>query len=126
MPKKFLIVEDTEEIREFMYELLTMEGYSVTQASNGASALLHLEGDDTDFIITDLLMPEMSGFDLVKTVRKNNEWNRIPIMVFSAVASEESENRILCLGANVYLKKPSTVEELLAAVNKLIAHEGKN
>jgi DNA-binding response OmpR family regulator len=115
-----LIVEDTSDLRENLKELLAMEGFAVTCAVNGKEALKKLKNESPDLIITDLIMPGMDGFELIKYIRKNLKWNVIPILVFSAMPPVETEKKVIALGANSYLKKPSTLEIFVDAVNKLI------
>ena len=123
MPKHILVVEDTAILRENMIELLRMEEYVVSDAGHGKEALALLKKMKTDLIITDLLTPEMNGFDLIARVRENPKWNRIPILVFSAMPAHENEEKVLRMGANSYLKKPSTLDALLEAVRKLIHND---
>jgi len=123
MPKCIVVVEDTAALRASIVELLQMEEYKVSYASHGKEALALLEKVKADLIITDLLMPEMNGFDFIARVRENAKWKSIPILVFSAMPAHENEEKILRMGANSYLKKPSTLDDLLEAVNKLIQHD---
>jgi DNA-binding response OmpR family regulator len=120
MPKKIILVEDTADLRNNMAELLTMEKYEVLEAANGAEAMALLKRIIPDLIITDLLMPTMDGFDFIKAVRQNPNYKNVPILVFSATPAHTSEKKVLELGANAYLKKPSTLENLVSSVNKLI------
>jgi DNA-binding response OmpR family regulator len=120
MRKKIILVEDTSDLRSNIAELLTMEKYEVFEATNGAEALAILERIIPDLIITDLLMPIMDGFELIKNVRDNTKYKYVAILVFSATPANESEKKVLELGANAYLKKPSTLENFTSSVNKLI------
>lgn len=123
MPKHILIVEDTVALLEQITEVLKMEGYKITSASNGQSALTVLKKIKPDGIITDLLMPKMDGFEFITRVRQQASWAGIPIMVFSAMPAHENEIKVLALGATLYLKKPSNIETLIRAVNTLMEYE---
>lgn len=123
MNKSILVVEDTADLRQNIVELLNMEDYVVIPACHGKEALTFLEKNTPDLIITDLLMPELNGFDLIIEIRKSNRLRHIPILVFTAMPPQENEEKVLKLGANSYLKKPSTLESLLEAVIKLTEHE---
>lgn len=123
MPKQILLVEDTADLRHNIAEVLCMEGFTVAESANGEEALALLETINPELIITDLLMPKMTGFDLILNVRLNNRWKNVPILVFSATPALENEKRVLELGANSYLKKPSTLDALVDVVNKLITDE---
>ena len=120
MPKHILVVEDTPALRTNIVELLRMENYSVSYANHGKEGLARLEETNTDLIITDLMMPEMNGFDFIARLRENPQWQQIPILVFTAMPAHENEEKVLRMGANSYLKKPSTLEDLLESVKKLI------
>jgi CheY-like chemotaxis protein len=115
-----LVVEDTPDLRTNIVEMLQMENYTVSSAGHGKEALRLLEKKVPDAIITDLLMPEMDGFEFVKAVREQPRWNAIPILVFTAVPPQENMEKILKIGANAYLKKPSTLDELLNGIKNLI------
>jgi len=106
-----------------MIELLIMEGHNVRGATNGEEAMILLKKSSPDLIITDLLMPKMDGFDFIVNVRNQKKWKNIPILVFSAMPSQENEKKVLEIGANVYLKKPSTLEALVEQVDKLLKDE---
>ena len=120
MPSRILLVEDTPDLMENIKESLAMEGYEVWAVSNGEKALAAMADANPNLIITDLLMPVMSGFELIKRIRENSDWKKIPILVFSAMPPLENEKKILELGANQYLKKPSTLTTLLDVVQKII------
>lgn len=120
MSKCIIVVEDTAALRTSIVELLRMEEYTVSFANQGKEALTLLEKTKADLIITDLLMSEMNGFDFIARVRENPPWKGIPILVFSAMPAHENEEKVLHMGANFYLKKPSTLERLLEVVNNLI------
>ena len=115
-----MVVEDTADLLAGIQELLLKEGYQVSAVRNGVKALKLLPLARPDLIITDLLMPEMNGFDLIRKVREETIWDAIPILVFSAMPAQENEKIVFDLGANSYLKKPGTVEALLVAMNKLL------
>ena len=80
MPKKILIVDDSESIREVVSFTLENEGFDVLIANDGTDALKFLDGREIDMIITDLHMPEMDGITLIKHVRAMDAYQRIPIL----------------------------------------------
>ncbi|MBS1507199.1 MAG: response regulator [Bacteroidetes bacterium] len=118
MKKKILLVDDTPDIVENIREFLLMEDYQVLTALNGVEALAHLERERPDLIITDLVMPEMDGFELIQQLRSSEKYKQIPILVFSAkpIANEKLDE----LGANKFVLKPSPPEALLIAIDGLI------
>lgn len=119
MAKIILVVEDTTDLLTSIVEVLHMEGYEVSHASNGREALSQLSILNPDLIITDLMMPEMNGFDFIGQVRENAKWKGILILVYSALPKNENEKKVLDLGADAYLKKPSTLEALVELVHQL-------
>jgi DNA-binding response OmpR family regulator len=119
MASHILLVEDTADLRDNISEALSMEGYSVRSSGNGKQAIEQMMVNRPALIITDLLMPEMDGFELIKHIRGVHNWDDIAILVYSAMPPQETEKKVLTLGANLYLKKPSTLEALVDAVQKL-------
>lgn len=126
MDKHIVIVEDTMDLQEAMAEILQMEGYLVSCAGNGEEAQALLNKSIPDLIITDLRMPKMDGYELIRSVRKNKDWKTTPILVFSAMPPGDSEAHVLQLGANSYLKKPSTLEDLVESVKTILEYEQSN
>lgn len=122
MSKRILIVEDTKDLLTNMEELFLMEGFTVRTANNGKEGLTILQEANPDIIITDLLMPLINGFDFINNVRAQEVWKHVPILVFSAMPIKENEEKVRKMGANYYLMKPSTLDDLLDAVNKLMYH----
>jgi two-component system alkaline phosphatase synthesis response regulator PhoP len=113
-----LLVEDEENLHEALKLNLELEGYAVTSAYDGVSALNAVQGEYFDLIILDVMLPEMDGINVTETIRISN--NEVPILILSAKNS--SADRVLGLkkGADDYLTKPFNLEELLLRVNKLI------
>jgi signal transduction histidine kinase len=114
-----LIVEDNPEMSAFIAELLAPD-YSVVIASNGREGLARALSNRPDLIVTDLMMPDMSGDELVRAVRSRPELRGVPIMLLSAKADEETTVKLLRDGADDYLKKPVAVDELRARVGNLV------
>ena len=113
-----LLVEDEENLHEALKLNLELEGYNVTSAFDGATAIKTLQGEYFDLIILDVMLPEMDGINVTETIRISN--NEVPILILSAKNS--SADRVLGLkkGADDYLTKPFNLEELLLRVQKLI------
>jgi len=113
-----LLVEDEENLHEALKLNLELEGYEVTSAFDGASALHTVEGAYFDLIVLDIMLPELDGISVIESIRISN--NDVPILILSARNS--SADRVLGLkkGADDYLTKPFNLEELLLRVNKLI------
>ncbi len=113
-----LLVEDEENLHEALKLNLELEGFAVTSAFDGVSALNAVQGEYFDLIILDVMLPEMDGISVTETIRLSN--SEVPILILSAKNS--SADRVLGLKkvADDYLTKPFNLEELLLRVNKLI------
>ena len=109
--KKILIVEDDDTIHNLIKELLQNEHYITKDAYSGTEALTVIENEDIDLILLDLMLPGMSGEEIIKKVNKT-----IPIIVLSAKASSEDKVKALISGANDYITKPFDKKELLARI----------
>lgn len=118
-----LLVEDEENLHEALKLNLELEGYEITSAYNGSTALKAVSDEYFDLIILDVMLPELDGISVTETIRLQN--NDIPILILSAKNS--SADRVLGLkkGADDYLTKPFNLEELLLRVHKLIEKNKK-
>lgn len=113
-----LLVEDEENLHEALKLNLELEGYEVSSAFDGNTALQKVQNEYFDLIIMDIMLPETDGIHVTETIRIRN--NEVPILILSARNS--SSDRVLGLkkGADDYLTKPFNLEELLLRVQKLI------
>lgn len=111
-PRHILVIDDRWENRDVLTHLLADVGFDVTEANHGQEALEKLEKCQPDAIITDLIMPVMDGFALIKTLRQLDAWKTIPIIASSASVSIEDEQSSLLVGGNEFLPKPVQAERL--------------
>jgi two-component system alkaline phosphatase synthesis response regulator PhoP len=118
-----LLVEDEENLHEALKLNLELEGYEVSSAYDGTTALKTVQGEYFDLIILDVMLPEMDGINVTETIRLNN--NEVPILILSAKNSSADKILGLKKGADDYLTKPFNLEELLLRVNKLIEKNKK-
>jgi DNA-binding response OmpR family regulator len=114
--KKVLIVEDTLEALKMLKDLLEIEGYQVISAENGEEALDTFKSCSPDVVVTDLRMPKMDGFSLLATIKASEELKSIPVIIFSANATQENEKKCIDMGAFAFLPKPISIDRLLACV----------
>jgi two-component system, OmpR family, response regulator len=114
---RVLVVEDDEGIREMLKYNLTTAGFSVHEASDGASGLRSARTARPDLILLDLMLPGMSGFDFTRALRKSS---RVPIIMITAKDAEIDKIVGLELGADDYITKPFSVREVLARVNAVL------
>jgi two-component system response regulator HydG len=114
-----LVVDDSEATREVLQRNLAAAGYRVLTAPGVAEALKVLDGTQVDLVVTDLKMPGVSGMDLVRHVREN--LRDTEVMMITGYATVEGAVQAVKIGAEEYLAKPFTDEELLAAVNRALS-----
>ena len=117
--EKILLIEDERTIRGFMQAILTANGYDVLMAGTGAMANTMISSHCPDLIILDLVLPDMDGMTILRSVR---EWSKVPILVVSARSHERDKVEALDAGADDYLTKPFGTDELLARVRTAIRH----
>ncbi|MDD4051683.1 MAG: sigma-54 dependent transcriptional regulator [candidate division Zixibacteria bacterium] len=115
---RLLIVDDSADTRELLQRILSSQGYEVLGAVGVAEALKLLEGTRVDLVITDLKMPGISGLDLVRHIRENLKESEV--MMITGYPSVEGAVAAVKSGAEEYLPKPFTREELLAAVDRVM------
>lgn len=117
---KVLIVEDTLAIREEIFDILVLEGYEVVQAENGFIGYEIALIEVPDLIISDILMPDLNGFEMFKKLQSNKKTASIPLIFISAKAEKEDVRNGMNLGAEDYLTKPLNINDLLNAVENKI------
>lgn len=115
-----LVVEDTEELSQFLAATLRKH-YNVVTAVDGYEGLERAIALRPDLIVTDVMMPRMSGDQLVAALREREEFNSMPILLLTAREDDEFRVRVLRGGAQDYLTKPFVPDELLARVDNLVA-----
>ncbi len=120
MKKVILIADDSPTIRKFVSFTLKAKGFEVVAASDGMEAIELLPMNDVDLIITDLNMPNMDGFELIKAVRENEANKHIPIIILSSLKGSEEVERGLNIGANSYMVKPFDPKRMHYEVSKYI------
>ena len=116
-----LIVDDEVSVTELFSMMLEMEGYQVRVVHNVKSALQVLEQGKPDLILLDVMMPAASGLDLSRHVRNTPDLATLPIIMLSAKSQLEEVQEGLGAGANLYLLKPVSKNELIQAVRQVLA-----
>ncbi len=115
---KILIVEDDRELRHLFQRVLTRNGYLVREVSNGKEALDALEQEYTDLIISDIMMPVMDGYELVRTLRDSG--SQIPILMITAKDAFDDMRLGFLSGTDDYMVKPVNINEMVLRVGALL------
>lgn len=114
-----LVVEDTPSEQELIIGYLSENGYTVISANNGQEALKKIEGRKPDVVITDLVMPGMSGLELCRSLKKNADTKDVPIIACTSKNQELDKLWGMKQGINIYVTKPFTREDILRAVRSV-------
>ncbi|RPF47351.1 two-component system KDP operon response regulator KdpE [Hydrogenoanaerobacterium saccharovorans] len=120
--KLFLVVEDDKQIRSFISFSLKTQDYKIIEASTGEEALSAITSNNLEVIILDLGLPDMDGLDIIKRVRK---FSQTPIIVVSGRDQDKEKIDALDFGADDYITKPFSVNELLARIRVILRHSAK-
>jgi len=115
---RVLVVEDDNKLLNLIYKKLKEEGFEVDKAKDAEEGLNYILYQNYDIIILDIMLPKMSGFQIIETVRKKGI--KTPILILSAKESVEDKVKGLSIGADDYLTKPFSFPELIARINALI------
>jgi len=114
-----LVVEDTASEQDLIVSYLVEGGYSVVVANNGQDALKKIEGRKPDVVVTDLVMPGMSGLELCRSLKKNSKTKDVSIVACTSKNQELDKLWGMKQGIDVYVTKPYTREDTLRAVRSL-------
>jgi DNA-binding response OmpR family regulator len=125
MSQRILIVDDEKNILRMVGYLLEREGYKISVATTGMQALEKIGAEKPDLVILDIMMPDMSGFDVCQRIRGNPETVHLPIIMFSALSDSKNENRGFEAGADEYLTKLVDPEKIKARVASLLERAQK-
>ncbi|NWJ48598.1 MAG: response regulator [Chloroflexi bacterium] len=113
MAKRILLIEDEKLLVENIVLFLQSEGYDVLTATNGADGLKMAQELQPDAIICDILLPKMDGFAILETLRQDKRFETTPFIILSAKAEKSSIKAGLELGADEYIIKPFSLDDLL-------------
>lgn len=114
MNKTILIIEDEEDIRDIISHYIKREGYLVKEAANGKMGINIALNDQIDLIILDLMIPDISGYDVCREISRNKN---IPIIMLTARNDIVDKIRGLEIGADDYITKPFDIREVIARIN---------
>ncbi|QGY41416.1 response regulator [Pseudodesulfovibrio cashew] len=121
MAKHILIVDDSKTVRNLVAFIMKKEGFRVTSAEDGLDGLEKLySAEQVDLIVSDVNMPRMDGLTFIKTVREQEAYRDIPIVVLSTEGQDKDIATGLTVGANLYMVKPAQPEKLVRNVKMLL------
>ena len=115
--KTILVVDDEKKIREFITFFLKKEGYHIIEADNGYDGVKHIQEEEVDLVILDLMMPLMDGFEVCEAIRK---FSSIPVIMLTAVEGEHEHVKGYEVGVDDYITKPFKINILLAKINRIL------
>jgi two-component system KDP operon response regulator KdpE len=119
---RVLVVDDEPEIQYFLRSCLSGRGFAVQAAATGTAALAAADRWHPDAVILDLMLPDLDGFEVLKRLRK---WTELPVVVVSGRDRDADKVRALDLGADDYVTKPFSVDELLARLRAVLRRSGR-
>ncbi len=124
---KVMLVEDDDSLREIYSIRLTAEGYNIVSAKDGEEALAIAVRERPDLIVSDVMMPKISGFDMLDILRSTPETQNIKVIMMTALSSEEERQRGERLGADRYLVKSQVgIEDVVNAVHEVLGDRAAN
>lgn len=118
--KEILIIEDDAAINQLIFDTLTKNEYKCTQAFSGTEGLMCLTNKSFDLVLTDLMLPGMSGEEVVTKIREKEQ---LPIIIITSKDELDSKVDMLCAGADDYITKPFQIKELLARIQVQLRHK---
>jgi two-component system chemotaxis response regulator CheY len=119
MAKKALTVDDSRTMREMVSFTLKGAGYEVVEAEDGKDALAKLTGNKVDVVITDLNMPNMNGFELIRALRADGNYKFTPILMLTTEGDGSKKEEGKAAGATGWIVKPFNPEKLVEVVKKV-------
>ena len=124
---KIMLVEDDDSLREIYSIRLTAEGYTIVSARDGEEALAVAVRERPDLVVSDVMMPKISGFDMLDILRSTPETQDIKVIMMTALSSEDQRLRGESLGADRYLVKSQVgIEDVVNAVHEVLGDRGAN
>ncbi|MCP4371644.1 MAG: response regulator [Deltaproteobacteria bacterium] len=120
MPKKILIVDDEPSIIVPVQFLMEQNGYDVMVAFSGEEAMEIIADKEVDLILLDIMLPVIDGFEVCQRVRENPLWNKIKIILLTALGSDANVEKGIALGADAYITKPFSNVDIVEKVKELL------
>jgi DNA-binding response OmpR family regulator len=123
--KSILVIDDTEDIRNLVAAVLTNYGFTVREAANGQLGVQMMAEEKPDLVICDVNMPGMGGYETLSAVRESSQTATIPFILMTGLVSRDGFRRGMVGGADDYLVKPFTPDELIEAVMSRLVRQSE-
>ena len=120
MAERILIVDDNPDSLTIMRSILESRGYEVVSATTGTEALTELERQTPDAVLLDVMMPEISGFEVLQRIKETAATSRLPVILVTAKARDDDLLSGYQYGADYYITKPFTAKQLLYGINLVL------
>ena len=120
MSKRILVIEDTEDNRQIIRDLLSSVGYELIEAADGAEGVALARSQNPDLILMDIQLPQMDGYEATRRIRAIPELARVPIIAVTSYALSGDEAKTREAGCDGYVAKPFSPRQLLAKVRELL------
>ena len=120
MTKKILVVEDTEDNRQILRDLLSMAGYDMIEAHDGAEGVAQASEHKPDLILMDIQMPVMDGYEATRRIKADPALKSIPVIAVTSYALSEGEEKARAAGCDGYVAQPFSPRQMLAKVREII------
>jgi two-component system cell cycle response regulator DivK len=121
MTKKILVVEDTEDNRQILRDLLGMAGYDTIEANDGAEGVARAREHRPDLILMDIQMPVMDGYEATRRIKADPTLKQIPVIAVTSYALSGDEEKAREAGCDGYIAKPYSPRQMLAKVREILA-----
>lgn len=121
MANKILVVDDEPNIVLSLEFLMKQAGFQVRTASDGEAALAAVAAEPPDLLLLDVMMPRKNGYEVCQAIRANPDWQKIRIIMLTAKGREVEREKGLALGADDYITKPFSTQEVVERVRELLA-----
>jgi two-component system, cell cycle response regulator DivK len=124
MSKRILVVEDTEDNRRILRDLLTRAGFDLIEATDGESGVSMATAHRPDLILMDIQLPVFDGYEATRRIKANPETKDIPIIAVTSYALSGDESKAIAAGCNGYVAKPFSPRKILAMVQEFLPQSG--
>ncbi|OPZ19880.1 MAG: Response regulator PleD [candidate division BRC1 bacterium ADurb.BinA364] len=121
MAQRILVVDDENDVQLVIKTALQSEGFDVATASNGPDALAEVANRQPDLIVLDVMMPGMTGFQVLEKLKSNEKTARIPVIMLTGVSERSKIQEALASGTDYYIVKPFEFHDLIGKVNSALA-----